>query len=356
MRIHALALGFLCTAGLWGQGMNWQNYCFDHPKAAPCPNREFSGKRNAGQSDPAPSSNGVTKQMWAPIPKTPGGRYTGGGQESTESGLLAFGDVNWQFAEPASDALAGFHVSRLAASPLARSVIVALGAERGLSGAAMQKILDQIANVDEAGVSVKDNRIVAAVTGPVNESLVVSGDLKAMPISKRLGLIGQPDAVDQATQRIAFNGPSTDWTRMAEKWQSGSDFWVVGSGEILGLEAAATGLRQFSVTVWAGEQLSVDMVFDFSAPLSAEALAKWQAALGPVEPEGNTIHFRTSVGADELNAKLARFTESPLGQPLASLVQAAQVLPVRESAKPRPTKPVIYGLDNGPRTVGETSH
>ena len=323
--------------------MNWQNHCFDNPTSPVCANREFSGKRTPPQQPATPA--GVTRNPFT-HPERDGNAV-----------MTVVGDMDWQFAEPSADAFGGLHVSRLATSPLARSVIMALGAQRGVRDAEMQSVLERLSMVDEAGISVKDRRIVAALSGQVNEFLsLAAAGAKTAPLSRGLGLIGHDQAVDAAAQRVALKLAPSDWTQNAEAWQSGSDLWVVGSGDLLGAEAVSTGLQRFSLTVWAADTLTSEMVFEFNAPPAGDALRKWQAVLGAVEPEGTILRWRTAVNAEELRQSLDRIVASPLGQDLAQLVRAARYLPVRPPSAPKSARPVIYGLDDGPRTVGQTSH
>jgi hypothetical protein len=347
MKPPVIILGFVYVTGLSGQShMNWQNYCFDHPKAAFCPNRDFAAPRSKPAPPVAPPPAVVTSRSTRTVTANPTMTTLPAGAPAP---TVPVSDINFQFADGAGDVLAGFHVKRLATSPLTRSLIVALEARRGLLEADIQRILDQISDVTEAGISVKDNRLVAAVSGPVVDSFLYATAPKVVLVSREMGLIGHSDAVEEAAQRLTTNLPLTGSTQMAGEWQAGCDFWVIGSPELWGAEAVNTGLRRFSATVWINDRLTVDMNFEFNE----EALRKWQAMLGTVVPVGNTIHWRASVDAEELRQRLDAIAASPLGQDLAALVEAAHYLPVRAAAAPHPTKPVIYGLDGGPRTLGQ---
>jgi hypothetical protein len=57
--------------------------------------------------------------------------------------------------------------------------------------------------------------------------------------------------------------------------------------------------------------------------------------------------------ADEVQQKFGPIAVSPLGQRLTALVQAARYLPVRDTTQPKQSKPVIYGLDGGPKEVNQ---
>jgi hypothetical protein len=106
MKAPVIILGIGCVTSLSGQShMNWQNYCFDHPKAAFCPNRDFAAPRSKPALPVAPPpavvksrSPGATRTVTAnptmitlsvgvpapPIPVT---------------------DINFQFADGAGSAM-----------------------------------------------------------------------------------------------------------------------------------------------------------------------------------------------------------------------------------------------------------
>jgi hypothetical protein len=55
----------------------------------------------------------------------------------------------------------------------------------------------------------------------------------------------------------------------------------------------------------------------------------------------------------ELQQKFGQIVASPVGERLAALVDAARYLPVRDTTVPQQTKPVIYGLEGGPKVVDQ---
>ena len=64
----------------------------------------------------------------------------------------------------------------------------------------LQKIFDGLSGVDQIALSVRDNQLVAMVTGSVTDSTLPAPEagLKAVPVSANAMLVGRPDAVDQA--------------------------------------------------------------------------------------------------------------------------------------------------------------
>jgi hypothetical protein len=204
--------------------------------------------------------------------------------------------------------------------------------------------------VDQIALSVHDNQIVVMVTGSVTDLTLPApaAGLKAVPISASTMLVGHPEAVDQATQRIAMKGPPTDLTRLAQERQGSSEFWAIGPAALIGPQAITAGVIRFTLTVSVRDQLASDLAFEFSRAPDADTLQKWQATL-----EDNVAHIKTSMEADEAQRTFGRIIASPVGQHLATLVQAARYLPVRNAIVPNHTKPVIYGLDSGPREVNQ---
>jgi hypothetical protein len=266
--------------------------------------------------------------------------------------------TDWRFADPSADALVGLNFSSLSASPLALNLIAQLGTSQGLTDADMQKIFDGLSSVDHLALSVRDNRIVAVVTGRVADLALPApeADLKAAPVSGNAMLIGHADSVDQAVQRIAMKGPPAELTRLAEERQSKSEFWAVGLPGLVGPEAVSAGVKRFSLSVSIRDRVSSDVAVEFNGVPSADTVRDWQTTLGGATLEGNVVHFRMSMDADEAQQRIGRIAASPVGLRLAALVKVARYLPVRDTSLPKQTKPVIYGLDGGPKEVNQYAH
>jgi hypothetical protein len=343
MRIRVLALGSLCVASLFGQArrFSWQDLCFKNPALPVCQGNDYAVKPQAPAKDPAPR-NVVAR----PLPST---------TRTVTPSLIVVGGIDWRFADPLADALVGFNFSRLSASPLARNLIAQLAAKQGLGEADLQKLFDGLSGVDQVALSVRNNRIVAMVTGSVADSTLPAPEagLKAVPISGSGMLFGHADAVDQAVQRIAIKGPPTELTRLAEERQAGSEFWAIGSAGLVGPQAVSAGVKRFLLTVWIRTNLTSDVALEFNGVPSPNALQMWQTKLGAATVEDNAIHVRASMEADEVRQKFGQIAESQLGEGLAALVQAARYIPVRDNTAPKQTKPIIYGLDGGPREVNQ---
>ena len=61
--------------------------------------------------------------------------------------------------------------------------------------------------------------------------------------------------------------------------------------------------------------------------------------------------MRLSMDANDVQQKFSELIAGPFGPSLAAMIDAAHYLPARETATVKHTKPVIYGLDDGPREV-----
>lgn len=354
MRIRTLAVCLVCASSLWGQArrFSWQDLCFKNPGAPVCQGNDYAIKR---QPPPKPASPSVVTN-----PTSPSARRPSAPQGSATPAMIVVGAVDWRFADPFADALIGLNLNGLTASPLGRSLIVQLGAKQGLTEADVQKIFDGLSGVDQVALSVRNNRVVVMLTGHVTDAGLPAPEagLKAVSVSAGAMLVGHADAVDQAVTRISMKVPPTDSMRMAEAWQAGSEFWVLGSPSLLGKQAGpqalSAGIKRFSLAVSIRSRLTSDLAFEFSGVPSPAMLQTWQTKLGATSVDGNTVHLRTSMEADEVQQKFGEIAAGPLGQPLAALVESARHLPMRDTAVPRQTHPVIYGLDDGPRVVNQT--
>jgi hypothetical protein len=223
-----------------------------------------------------------------------------------------------------------------------------LGAKQGLTETDLKKILDGLSGVDEVAFSVRNYQIAVMVTGHATDSGLPPAEagMKAVPVSGSSMLIGQTDAVDQALQRIATKRPPDEVMRLAEERQSHSEFWVSGTAALVGPQATSAGIKRFSLMVSLRNRLTTDVALEFNAAPNATALKTWQSTLGAATLEGNTVHFRTSMEAEEVQQKFGQIAASPIGQYLGALVAAARYLPLTDAAAAKPAKPTIYGLDD----------
>ncbi len=215
MRMRILAFAVACAAGLWGQHrrFSWQDACFKNPAAPYCPGHDFAVKPSPPVKDGAQRSVGAGQDSIpaAPQPATPA--------------VIVVGGIDWRFADPLADSLAGFNAGRLPASPLTRAVIAQLGATLDLAEADLQKISLGLAAVYQMALSVRDKRVVIMVTGraPGQSISALEAGWKSVRMAGNALLFGHADAVDQAVQRIGSEPPRSELTCLAEDFQAGSD-------------------------------------------------------------------------------------------------------------------------------------
>jgi hypothetical protein len=334
VKIRLFAFSLLWAGSLFGQHrFNWQDYCFFHSTAPFCFGHDFAIKPNASNKSATPRSAITDSTPWVPIP------------EVVTPSVIVVGGIDWRFADPLADALVGFNVSGLWASPLARSLIAQLGAIQGLTKADSEKIFEGLSGVYRVALSLRNDQIVIMITGHLADSSfpTLAAGWRAVPVAGKGVLVGHAEAVDQAVQRMAMEGPSAEVTRLAEGWQGDREFWAVGSARLAGPQAVNAGMNRFSLAVSIRDRLTSNAAFEFNEVLDENTRRMWPATLAGATVEGRVVRVKMPMEADEVRQKLGELAASPLGQQLADLVTAARYLPSRDIAAK--TKPVIYGLD-----------
>lgn len=343
MGIRTLVLGLMGAASLGAQHhFNWQDACFANPGAPFCSGHDFAVKPVKPAKDASTPSDVVTN----PVPSTP---------QPVAPALIVVGRIDWRFADPSAQALAGFNFSDISVSPIARNLIGQLGAaanQGGLNEGEVQKIFDSLSGADQVVASVRDNGIVFLITGSATENApTLEPGWKAVRVVGNAMLIGQEEAVDQAAQRISMGSPRSELTRLAEQLSANSEFWAVGSGQLAGPQAVSAGVKRFSLAMAIRDRLTSEAVFEFNQPPDASMLRAWPATYGTATIEGRLVHARMSMEAGEMQQRFSQIAASPLGQNLAALVKSARNLPACCALVTRHTKAVIYGLDSGPKEV-----
>jgi len=326
MRICVFSLGLL-----WAMSLQWQNSCFNNPGAPYCQGRDFAVKNK-----PAKNSG------------------SGGSTSSTGSpGPTFVSRIDWRFADPQADAVLGINVSKLAASPLARNLLAQLGAKQNVSEADMKKIFEGFSGIDEIAVSVREKQYVVMLAGGITELVPPKPEpgIKSLPLSATAMLFGTAEAVDQAAQRINMKAPLSDLELSAQERQASSEFWANGLAAVVGQPAVDLGIKRFWLMVSARDRLASDIALEFNTPPGAKTLQS--LTLPGAAVEGNVVHAAMSVEANEVQQKFGEIVPSPLGEKLASLAAAARQLPGRDINVLKQTRPVIYGLDNGPKVVSQ---
>ena len=266
---------------------------------------------------------------------------------------LDAGGVDWRFADPSADALAVLHGSKASASPVGHNLIDQLGTTEGLSQADIQNVFRGLSSVNQVALSVRQERIVLLVTGRAADTILPAPEAgwKAESLGGDALLIGHADAVDQAFQRLLTSSPLSELASKALERQADSEFWMVASAKIAGPQAVAAGVKLFWLTASTQGGLISDTTYEFSGVPEATKIQAWLSTLVDPKVEGNAVHVRISMEADETRKSFGQIAASPLGQYLGTLIKSARYLPVRDTATTVHTKPVIYGLDDGAREV-----
>ena len=121
------------------------------------------------------------------------------------------------------------------------------------------------------------------------------------------------------------------------------------------LGSTETGkLAALAVVKRSGEFLEAhQQAFEFNGIPNPTVVRSLKTSLGNATLEGNSVHLRMAMEANEAQQKFAQIISGQVGQQLGALIEAARYLPARENVAPKQTKPVIYGLDDGPRVVNQ---
>jgi hypothetical protein len=325
MKYRTLALGVFCVAILSGQHrMSWQNLCFNNPALPVCPGHDYAIKpdKKAAKN----RKDGSTAPGAAPL-------------------SAADSDIDWRFADPGADALVGFNLTALRDSPVARNLILQLGAKQGLNEAGLQKIFDTLSGVDQIIISVYNNRAVAMLTGRVSEAMFPAPEpgLRAALVSDGVLLFGRSDQVDEARRRMTTSIPLSEITQFADDRHSDSHFWAIAQPKLAGAQAVSAGVRRVNMTVLLGDQVTSDIGLQFFGSPTPDKLRTWQPTLGDAVVEGNNVHVRRSLEPAEAKEKLTDFLTSPIGDQLALLISAGRYLPPSDG--PKRARPVVVGLN-----------
>jgi len=72
-------------------------------------------------------------------------------------------------------------------------------------------------------------------------------------------------------------------------------------------------MKQFAMTVSVRGRFAGDVGFEFDGPPGANAIQTWQSTLGATTLEGNVLHIKMSMEADEAQQKFGRIVSSPAG-------------------------------------------
>jgi len=273
------------------------------------------------------------------------GAGQGSGASKRPSVIVADG-IDWRFADPFADALAGFNFRKLSSSSLASGLITQLGANQGLTESDMQRIFRALTGADQIALSVHENQIVFMVSGRGTDSIpVLEPGWKSAPVGTNAVLVGHTEAVDEAVQRIATEQPPAGLKKLGAERRASSEFWAVGSGGLAGPQAVSAGVNGFSLAISIQDRLTSDLAFEFNKAPDASTIGMWAATFPGAALKGNMVLARASMETAELQQKFGPIAASPLGQNLAPLIKAARHLPAGDTTETTRAKPVIFGLE-----------
>jgi len=294
-----------------------------------CQGHDFAIKKKpkkAGATDKSATANSQAAVVDAEI------------EDDATPSVIVVGGVDWRFADPQADGLMSVSFSRLSATPLALGLMAALGSKQGLSVQEMGRVFDAFSSVDQVALSIRGERVLLMVTGsPADAASNLEAGWKATQVRNAL-LIGTSGDVDEAAQRMAEDGPLSELARLAKQQQANGNFWAAGSG---GME----GVKHFTLTASMRDRLTSDITFELSRAADANTAL---AAMGTMSLEGNSVHFKMSMEADELEQSVEEIAATPLGRYLGILVKAGRTIPVANAAGATHAKPVIHGLNDNP--------
>ena len=237
--IRVLAVTTLLAASLYGQRPTRQDYCFNNPTSPVCPGHDMAIK-------PIACSCAVACLRYTLLVAGRGARRQRAGdlrrrhrlalrrpQCRSRHGLQLLGDG--ELAAYAHDDLSQ------------------LVAQKGFSDADVQKILDRLADAEQVGISLHNNKVVVMLTGPVAEQALTVPEpgLKTVPLNNGTILMGHADAVDWAVQRVNWKGQLSPLLQSGvEQRQASAELWVIGGPAAGGPAAVRAGIRQIALTVW----------------------------------------------------------------------------------------------------------
>ncbi len=340
MKLRILAIFLLCIDALHAQHkrFSWQDACFKNPALPYCPNADFWAKRPASKDGKSPGNSGSPGSPGSPAPDAP---------ETVTPSVIVAGAIDWRFADPSADALIGLHSTKLSSSPLGRDLVGALASRQGLNDTDVKHILDAFSGADQVVLSIHGSQVSLMSSGRTAGSAppALESGWKAVPLVGNALLIGPADAVEQAMQRISAAAQTGELARLAAR-QAGSDLWAVSATAAEDSEAAAAGAKWFSLTASIGDRVTIDEAFEFEGEPDAAKVGPWLKALGPATLEGNVVHRTRTLETTEAQQWLSA---APIGKLYGVLIQSARTLP--GPAVAAKTKPVIFGLDDGPQEV-----
>lgn len=315
------------------KGFDFQEACFRNPSLPYCAMRGFvikppkGGAKSSGAYGTAPAGQ-------------PGSTVDAAG-------------IDWRFADPSADALLVLNCAKLANSALAHGLIDQLAAAQVVPPAEARNVYRVLSELGQVAVSVRGDATLVLVTGRAPDAILpaLNANWKSAPVGENALLIGNADSVAPALQRLMAANALEELPSAAQLRPAEAGFWAAGFAKLAGKEAVRAGAKEFGLTASLSDHLTVETAFEFEAAPDPIAMKAWLGTLGDVSFEDGAVRVKSSKSADEVSRDLAQIAESPFGLMLGSIISSARYLPVADTATTVHTKPVIFGLDDGPREV-----
>ncbi len=331
--MRLLALGFICACSLYGQSYgpkvkDFTESCFRNPALPYCNTRDFV---------PKPGAKNATN---------PYGAATATAQPSTDSA-----GIDWRFADPSADSLSVLDCKQLYTSAPGRALIGQLASSQGLTAMQTEDLLRTLSGVGNVALSIQQDAVLIMVTGRAPDAVLpaLESGWKSLPLGENAVLVGPTAAVDQATKRLAADAQLAGFPLAAQQRPADAGFWMAAPAKLAGQDAVTAGAKQIELTASFADPFSSVTAFHFDAAPDPAPIRSWLNTLGGVSLQGNVIRARAYIDPPNIQQNFPQIAASPLGLGLAGIIRFARYLPVRDTSATVHTKPVIYGLDGGPR-------
>lgn len=342
MKLRVVALGLASALTLAGQHrFSWQDACFKNPGLPYCPGHEFAVKHKRNEKNDAPG--GVAKASAA-----------NPADEAATPSVVKVNGIDWRFADPDADAIAALDLTQIR-GPLARTIVNRFAAAQGLNETDTTRLFEALLSVQSIAVSVRSNRVLMMVGRRASDSHTptMPPGWKTAPVLGGGMLIGLAEDVDAAARRIAEQVRLGELASLAEERDAEGEFWAAGSGSLAGEAATRAGVKRFWLTVSMRDTLGAELVYELGHPAESAGPQNWPPTFGHPTVDGNLVRSAISIEPEELRDRFGEIAGSVIGQRFGALVAAARYVPAPEAVTKDRSRPVIYGLDDGPRELGQ---
>lgn len=287
-------------------------------------------------------------------------------------------EPDWRFADSRAVLIGGFHGHSLAESRFVRALLFDLARRHGATLADIDRMMKPFDGVDQVCFSLSSAsrgapEVLIYVNGNLEGSpapmlLQNSGAFKSVSIDDKSIVLGTPALVDQAVARMhAPVAADSPLIRRARELAPRDDFWMAAHPSAMASSSdMARNLEAFSFGVNVQRQFWMEARFDTHSEEIAEQLAgaledgQDETADSPlaramvVDTNGSVVEIHATADARSVVLDFAKQVREFAGEQVGTLVaslRTAAAAAAKPAPEPPPRKPVIYGLDDGPREV-----